>query len=187
MKQFVTKGNLSISFGFLIFITTILLVSALFVWAVIEPPLQKVWRLEKELSAGSISHLKKGEKKLFYEVIKKYPAYLSELSGDKGIKLMSANINGRTLSKRAVIITSGKQTACRDISVNVSGSKKKIPAELYVEGFNWSKKIKIDSSGIASLTLPESVKQPQIIEISPITKKHKSHLDLKVRFCTSND
>jgi len=171
------------STGFKLLLLTSVGVVAFFVWGFRTPRLETVWQLEQELKTGIIVNLKKNEKQLFYDVMADYPDYEEFLAGDRGIDILSANIDGRSLTDRIIVLRTKKASSCGRFSLDLSAHESVFPVVFHVQGRTWDRDLTVKGPGRVPVHLPRSVLLPEIIEVSRPDMAIKGEVEIKVRFC----
>ncbi|MBN2718770.1 MAG: hypothetical protein JXX14_23185 [Deltaproteobacteria bacterium] len=178
------KGLFKPTPGFWLLCATTLVVLIFFIWGFSSPRLDEIWELDEGLKTGRVVQLSDSEKRRFYNVFEDYPRYLKELSGERGIDLMSANTDGLSLTDALLIIRKDKSGTCGNFVLDVSGEESEFPIVFAVRGRTWQKDVTLKESGRKTVWMPKGVLMPEFIEV---VRKNSNgdigNVDVKVRFC----
>lgn len=172
------------SAGFWLLCGVSALVVAFFIWGFSTPRLEDVWKLEVKLKIGQIQRISDSEKEMFYGVFEDYPKYMKDLSGRRGIDLLSANSDGLSLVDELLILRTSDASNCGKFMLDVSGAQSEYPIVFTIKGRTWKKELKVTRNGRSTVWLPKGVQVPEFIEVTRKNSKGKSgSVDVKVRFC----
>jgi hypothetical protein len=178
------KMKLTPTPGFWVLSGTALLVLVFFLWGFSTPRLDEIWALEEGLKTGQVTRLTESQKDTFYNVFHDYPEYLADMTGRRGIDLISANSDGLSLADELLIARSARSQNCGNFVLDVSGEQTEFPIVFAVQGRTWQKDVTVKVSGRTKVWMPRGVLVPEFIEV--VRKNNKGEIgnvDVKVRFC----
>jgi hypothetical protein len=145
--------------GFVVWVLTLAGALAFFGWGVRTPPLERLWRLQLELSHGARPPLSPAEFSLLDGALQRHPELATDWLEGAPVRLLGADTLGRVERGHAWVLVDRGQADAAVWVLAASGT------EVWIRDATARRSAKVEGGQRVRLSLPGATTHPRLLEI----------------------
>lgn len=151
--------------GLIAVLATYVAVALFFAWALVTPPLERVWEIHHLMKIGELHRLDAGDRAVLARAMAEHEELARDLLDGHELGIISEHLDGWITAPAATLLRTGESRSIEALEIDVQSHDDLLPLTVVVRGDSWEEERWFERRGQVAIPFPPPAGEAEIVEV----------------------